>query len=72
MFDANAYVIEVHGVAAGLIVRGERGRSYRFVADDPRFALLNGNHFPSPQAAQSSVARHLESLERRTSASARR
>jgi hypothetical protein len=65
MFNANAYVIEVHGIAAGLLVRGERGRPFRFVAEDPRFSVFNGSRFSTPLAAQESASRHYEALEAR-------
>jgi len=63
MFNANVYVIEVHGIAAGLLVRGEKGRPFRFVAEDPRFSTLNGSRFPTPLAAQESASRHYRALE---------
>jgi hypothetical protein len=59
----NAYVIEVSGISAGLIVRPERGRDFRFVATDHRFSVLDGSRFSSPYAAQTSAERHLKALE---------
>lgn len=48
--NANAVLIEVVGIDAGIAVRDRRG--FHFVAVDPRFRVLDGSHFASIRQAE--------------------
>lgn len=53
---SNAYVIEVHSAAAGLVVR-ERG-GFRFFSATRDFAALEGRSFRNPHEAEKAAIRH--------------
>jgi len=55
--QANAFVIEITGIAAGLAVP-ERG-GYRFVAADHRFAGLDGSRFGALDQIERAGRRHI-------------
>jgi hypothetical protein len=46
---ADAFVIEVNGEAAGIVVRNDG--DYRFYASDSRYLALEGESFPSAEKA---------------------
>jgi hypothetical protein len=48
---ADAYVIEVHGDAAGIIARDHSGDAFTFFASHPFFHALEGKRFAAPWAA---------------------
>lgn len=51
----DAFIIEVSGEAAGLVIRQERG--FRFFASAPAFYPLEGKEFASVIQAENSAAR---------------
>lgn len=51
---SNAYVIEVDGGAAGVVVR--ENRSFRFYASDPRYSRLEGSRYGNLEEAERAVA----------------
>lgn len=56
MTSSSAYIIEVHGSAAGIVVRD--GGGFRFFASNARFQTLEGRIFGNPAKAER-AARHL-------------
>lgn len=50
-----AYVIEVGGLSAGILVRD--GQAFRFFAAQRDFGLLEGSFFRSPRDAQKAAER---------------
>lgn len=50
---SNAYVIEVDGGAAGVVVR--ENRSFRFYASDRRYSRLEGSRYGSLEEAERAV-----------------
>lgn len=57
---SNAFIIEVHSNAAGIVVRD--GRTFRFFAANRDFYELDGRNFHSPLAAQKAANGHFNSL----------
>lgn len=57
--QANAFVIEITGITAGLAVP-ERG-GYRFFAADARFAGLDGSRFGALDQIERAGRRHVRS-----------
>ena len=57
LFRPFAILIEVGGESVGLALR--EGETYRFVALEPRFSLLDGSRFRDPRQAES-AARSLQ------------
>ncbi|MBR0954090.1 hypothetical protein [Bradyrhizobium canariense] len=48
--QSNAYIIEIHDRAAGIITRGERG--FRFFSSECLFDSLEGRQFRSAREAE--------------------
>jgi hypothetical protein len=53
---SDVYLIEVAGRAAGLVVRDETGKAYRFHAAVPLAYGLDGRLFRTPGEAQKAVS----------------
>jgi hypothetical protein len=53
-YEANAYIIEVHGHTAGIVARD--GQGFRFHASAHRFNALEGQTFASPREAEKAAA----------------
>lgn len=49
---SDAYVIEVADETAGIVVRLESEKSFRFHASSPRFFPLDGKIFSAPRDAE--------------------
>lgn len=49
---SDAYVIEVADETAGIVVRQEREKTYRFHASLPRYYPLDGKLFSAPRDAE--------------------
>ena len=47
---ADAFAILVDDITAGIVVRHERERGYRFYASEPRFYPIDGQVFRNPAA----------------------
>ncbi|MBK8174452.1 MAG: hypothetical protein IPK66_03965 [Rhodospirillales bacterium] len=56
---ADAYVIEVEGIAVGVVI--QHGQSYRFYAADHAMRELHHKQFPSARAAQRAAERTIAS-----------
>jgi hypothetical protein len=51
--QSNAYIIEIHDRAAGIVARDERG--YRFFSSERLFDSLDGRQFGSAREAERAV-----------------
>ncbi|MFA5950459.1 MAG: hypothetical protein WC807_09270 [Hyphomicrobium sp.] len=49
---SDAFIIEVEDEAAGIVVRQEAERSFRFHASLPKYFVLDGKSFQSPRDAE--------------------
>lgn len=49
---SDAFIIEIADETAGIVVRQEDERSFRFHASLPRYYALDGKRFDSPRAAE--------------------
>jgi hypothetical protein len=54
---SDAYVIEVADETAGIVVRQESEKAYRFHASLPRYYPLDGKIFSAPRDAERALAR---------------
>lgn len=56
---ADAFAIVVDDVTAGIVVRHEQERGFRFYASERRFHPIDGQVFPTPAAATRSAGQLL-------------
>jgi len=49
---ADAYVIEVGGLTAGIVARDSQTRSFKFFSADRAFIAMEGQRFTDPLAAE--------------------
>ena len=53
---SEGYVVDAgHGEIAGIVVRQQGERGYRFHASSPAYHALNGQVFSSPMAAERAI-----------------
>lgn len=65
---ADAFAILVDDITAGIVVRHERERGYRFYASESRFYPIDGQIFRNPAAATRSAGRLLVAADLRRAA----
>lgn len=56
---SDAYIIEIADETAGIVVRQEREKSFRFHASAPRYYPLDGKLFSAPRDAERAAYRQL-------------
>ncbi len=67
---SDAFVIEVADETAGIVVRLDNEKSYRFHAALPRYFPLDGKSFATPRDAERAVIAHSGRLGRQTAKAA--
>jgi hypothetical protein len=56
---SDAYIIEIADETAGIVVRQQHERGYRFHAAVPRYFPLEGKIFAGPRDAERAATAHL-------------